>query len=109
MKTPLLKSNLLFKPSIVLASAVLTAASFFAPFARAADYLMPQTNGVWPVDPNPADPNSNTLAKPNDTIGLYDPYDLVNKEFRGYIGYEEGGKYYFGLKSGESILGCGAP
>jgi hypothetical protein len=145
MKTPLLKSNLLFKPSIVLASAVLTAASFFAPFARAADYLMPQTNGVWPVDPNPADPhsltnqfltygvdsdgnkiplktlritnnttqtvypilrdpNSNTLAKPNDTIGLYDPYDLVNKEFRGYIGYEEGGKYYFGLKSGESIL-----
>jgi hypothetical protein len=35
---------------------------------------------------------------------LYDPYDPVNKEYRGYIGYEEGGKYYFGLKPGQSIL-----
>ena len=34
----------------------------------------------------------------------YDPYDDPNKEYRGYIGYEERGKYYFGLKKGESIL-----
>ena len=37
-------------------------------------------------------------------VGLYDPYDPPNKEYRGYIGYEKGGKYYFGLKRNESIL-----
>ncbi|MBV9731409.1 MAG: hypothetical protein JO275_01450, partial [Verrucomicrobia bacterium] len=131
--------------SIVLASAVLTAASFIAPFARAATYLMPTgANGVQPFDPNPAapgsltrkiltygvdsddnqvplktlrisnntkqtvypimrDPNSNTIEG-STTHGLYDPYDPANKEYRGYIGYQEGGKYYFGLKPGESIL-----
>jgi hypothetical protein len=129
--------------SIVLASAVLTAASFLAPFARAAtDPLMPKDT---PFDPNPAapgsltrqiltygfdsdgnavplktlritnnsaqtvypimrDPNSAVLKAPNQDVGLYDPYDPVLKEYRGYIGYEEGGKYYFGLKRGESIL-----
>jgi hypothetical protein len=132
--------------SIVLAAAVLTAASLLAPFARAAtDPLMPTgANGVQPFDPNPAapgsltrqfltygvdsdgnpiprktlrisnntaqtvypimrDPNSNTL-KGSTTVGLYDPYDPANKEYRGYIGYEEGGKYYFGLKPGQSVL-----
>jgi hypothetical protein len=132
--------------SIVLAAAVLTAASLLAPFARAAGpYLMPTgPNGLQPFDPNPAapgsptnkfltygvdsdgnkvplktlritnntaqtvypimrDPNSSTL--PTDaTVGLYDPYDPVLKEYRGYIGYEDGGKYYFGLQPGESIL-----
>jgi hypothetical protein len=146
MKTPLLKSNLLIKPSIVLAAAVFTAASLLAPFARAAtDPLMPTgPNGVQPFDPNPAapgsltrqfltygvdsdgnpvplktlrisnntaqtvypimrDPNSNTIEG-STTVGLYDPYDPANKEYRGYIGYEEGGLYYFGLKPGQSIL-----
>jgi hypothetical protein len=146
MKTPLLKSNFLIKPSIVLA-ALLTAASLLVPVARAAEppYLMPSgPGGVQPFDPNPAapdsltrrfmtygvdadgttvplktlritnntgqtvypimrDPNSNVLAS-NKTVGLYDPYDPPDKEYRGYIGYEEGGKYYFGLKKGESIL-----
>src|SRR5215472_1313841 len=47
--------------SIVLASAVLTAASFLAPFARAAtDPLMPEKDGVQPFDPNPAAPGSLT-------------------------------------------------
>lgn len=55
------------------------------------------------VYPIMRDPNSNTI-KGSETIGLYDPYDPANKEYRGYIGYEEGGKYYFGLKKGESIL-----
>jgi hypothetical protein len=55
------------------------------------------------VYPIMRDPNSNTL-KGSETIGLYDPYDPANKEYRGYIGYEQGGKYYFGLKKGESIL-----
>jgi hypothetical protein len=132
--------------SIVLAAAVLTAASLLAPFARAAtDPLMPTgPNGVQPFDPDPAapgsltrqfltygvdsdgnpiplktlrisnntaqtvypimrDPNSNTL-KGSTTVGLYDPYDPANKEYRGYIGYKEGGLYYFGLKPGQSIL-----
>jgi hypothetical protein len=70
MKTPLLKSNLLIKPSIVLAAAVLTAASFLAPSTGAAadlTYLMPTgrgggqpDNGIQPFDPNPADLNSLT-------------------------------------------------
>ena len=55
------------------------------------------------VFPIMRDPNSNFLASDN-TVGLYDPYDPVDKEYRGYIGYEEGGKYYIGLKEGESIL-----
>ena len=49
------------------------------------------------------DPNSNILES-NSAVGLYDPYDPPNKEYRGYIGYEEGGKFYFGLKKGKSIL-----
>ena len=153
MKTLLFKSNLLIKPSIVLATAVLTAVSFLAPSVRAADpaYLMPTglggghtDDGIQPFDPNPAAPGSitrkfltygkdadgntvpiKTLRITNNTtqtiypimrdpnsigivkdspIGLYDPYDPTNQEYRGYIGYQEGGKYYFGLKKGQSIL-----
>jgi hypothetical protein len=70
MKTPLLKSNLLIKPSIVLATAVLTAASLLAPSTGAAadpTYLMPTgpgggqpDDGIQPFDPNPAAPGSLT-------------------------------------------------
>ena len=151
MKTLLLKSNSLIKPSIVLVAAVLTAASLLAPFARAdTAYKMPTgpggglaDDGIQPFDPNPAAPDSRTrkfmtysvdsdgtavpkktlritnntaqtvypiLRDPNsitikdETKGLYDPYDDPNREYRGYIGYEQGGKFYFGLKKGESIL-----
>jgi hypothetical protein len=128
--------------SIVLAAAVLTAASFLAPFARAATgpYEMPKTT----FDPNPAAPGSQTQAvlkygvdpkgepiplktlritnnttqtvypimrDPNSKItalnpkvGLYDPWDDPKREYRGYIGYEKDGKYYFGLERGQSIL-----
>jgi len=55
------------------------------------------------VYPIMRDPNSNVLEH-NNKVGLYDPYDAPNKEYRGYIGYSQGGKYYFGLKAGESIL-----
>jgi Spy/CpxP family protein refolding chaperone len=110
--------------SIVMAAAVLTAASLLAPFARAAtDPLMPSGPNGQPFDPNPAapgsptnqfmrygvdsdgnsiplktlritnntaqtvypimrDPNSNTL-KNNKEVGLYDPYDPANMEYRG--------------------------
>jgi hypothetical protein len=43
-----------------------------------------------------------TTAAPK--VAAYDPYDPPNHEYRGYIGYVEGGKYYFGLKPGQSIL-----
>jgi hypothetical protein len=55
------------------------------------------------VYPIMRDPNSNTIEN-STTVGLYDPYDPANKEYRGYIGYAKGGKYYFGLKPGQSIL-----
>src|SRR4029077_6435951 len=61
MKTPLLKSNLLFNPSIVLAAAVLTAAFLPVPFARAADPLMPDgPGGRQPFDPHSPNPGSLT-------------------------------------------------
>ena len=58
------------------------------------------TDTVYPII---RDPNSNILVS-DPAVGLYDPYDPPNKEYRGYIGYEKGGKYYFGLKRNESIL-----
>jgi hypothetical protein len=60
-------------------------------------------NTAQTVYPIMRDPNSNTIEG-STTTGLYDPYDPANKEYRGYIGYEEDGKYYFGLKPGQSIL-----
>ncbi|MBX3734199.1 MAG: hypothetical protein KF791_16610 [Verrucomicrobiae bacterium] len=37
-------------------------------------------------------------------IGLYDPYDPVETEYRGYIGYQgTDGQFYFGLPGGKSI------
>ncbi len=60
-------------------------------------------NTAGTVYPVMRDPNSAVLGH-NSAVGLYDPYDPPNKEYRGYIGYDEGGKYYFGLKKGQSIL-----
>ena len=60
-------------------------------------------NTAGTVYPIMRDPNSNVLAS-NKAVGLYDPYDPPDKEYRGYIGYKEGTKYYFGLKTGQSIL-----
>jgi len=53
------------------------------------------------VYPIMRDPNS--ALQSNNKTGLYDPFDLPNKEYRGYIGYKEGEQYYFGLKKGDSI------
>lgn len=58
------------------------------------------TQTIYPIL---RDPNSNTLQS-NSAIGLYDPYDPPNKEYRAYIGYQQNGKYYFGLQKGQSIL-----
>jgi len=47
-------------------------------------------NTAQTVYPIMRDPNSNILQS-NPAVGLYDPYDPPNKEYRGYIGYEKGG------------------
>ena len=57
-------------------------------------------NTVYPIM---RDPNSKLLVT-DPGRGLYDPYDLPDKEYRGYIGYEKDGQFYFGLKRNESIL-----
>lgn len=36
-------------------------------------------------------------------VGLYDPYDATNLEYRAYIGYKEGDTYNLGLRKGESV------
>ena len=58
-------------------------------------------NTLYPVMINP-----NTTTLPTDpSIGLYNPYDPIKKDYRGYIGYKgDDGQYYFGLKAGQSIL-----
>ncbi|MDR3639465.1 MAG: hypothetical protein P4L84_37035 [Isosphaeraceae bacterium] len=35
--------------------------------------------------------------------GYYDPFDGINQEYRGYIGYTSGGNDYLGLQVGHSI------
>src|SRR5262245_18981426 len=118
MKTALFKPDLFIKPSIVLAGAVLTAASLLIPVAQAeTDSPMPPGTRF---DPNPADQGSITSQfltygvdkdghQPNPTktmritnntertvypmmrdpnIPQYDPYDLPNMEYRGYISYK---------------------
>lgn len=36
--------------------------------------------------------------------GLYDPYDPINTEYRGYVGYQDtNGSYNFGVRAGQSV------
>jgi hypothetical protein len=60
-------------------------------------------NAADTVYPMMRSPNTGTITI-NPAVAVYDPYDPANMEYRGYIGYAEGGKYYFGLKPGQSIL-----
>lgn len=56
---------------------------------------------VFPVlrDGNEASTTVNT------NVGLYDPYDPVRMEYRGYIGYQGAdNKFYFGLQQGQTII-----
>ena len=40
----------------------------------------------------------------NSGVGLYDPYDPVGTEYRGYVGYQgTDNRYYFGLQRGQTI------
>lgn len=60
------------------------------------------TETIYPIfrDGNEA------ATKTNPAVGLYDPYDAVNREYRGYVGYKEGpnGPYRFGIKPNKSVL-----
>ncbi len=50
--------------------------------------------------------NSNVVTdknSPNFGLGLYNPYDPVEREYRGYVGYIENGEYYLGLRPGETV------
>lgn len=50
--------------------------------------------------------NNNVVSNNNNGnqgLGLYDPYDPANQEYRGYIGYKENGQYYLGLKPGQTV------
>ena len=49
--------------------------------------------------------DANASAAKDKTTGLYDPYDPLNQEFRGYIGYKDPktGKFYLGLRPGETF------
>lgn len=59
-------------------------------------------NSGQTVYPIMRDPNVAETAK-GSKLPLYAPYDQLDREYRGYIGYKEGNKYYFGLKNNESI------
>src|SRR5262249_9466499 len=50
--------------------------------------------------------NNNAVTNNNNGhqgLGLYDPYDPVNLEYRAYIGYKVGSNYFLGLKAGDTV------
>lgn len=48
--------------------------------------------------------SANSKASSTDpSVGAYDPYDPLNQEFRGYIGFRDQEKLRFGLKPSQSI------
>jgi hypothetical protein len=47
--------------------------------------------------------DENSQPAPGGTESLYDPFDPLNQEYRGYIGYTSGGQNYLGLRPGQQI------
>ncbi len=47
--------------------------------------------------------DENSQPAPGGTESLYDPFDPLNQEYRGYIGYSQGGQNYLGLPAGQEI------
>ncbi len=47
--------------------------------------------------------DANNVPSNSPTTSLYDPYDNITQEYRGYIGYADGKKDYLGLPAGKSI------
>ncbi|MFO1460687.1 MAG: hypothetical protein U1G08_14940 [Verrucomicrobiota bacterium] len=62
-----------------------------------------QNNSSVTVYPLLRDGN-NSATTNNPPVGLYDPYDPINVEYRGYVGFQDtDGTYNFGLPPGQSI------
>ncbi|HMO65182.1 MAG TPA: hypothetical protein PKE47_08180 [Verrucomicrobiota bacterium] len=62
-----------------------------------------RNNAIFTVFPVMRDGNEAETGG-DDSVGLYDPYDPIKLEYRGYIGYQGGdGRYYFGLRPGQEI------
>src|SRR5262245_29051817 len=60
-------------------------------------------NTEFTVYPVMRDGNEAETQK-NSGVGLYDPYDPVKTEYRGYVGYKgTDNEYYFGHTKGETI------
>lgn len=63
------------------------------------------TDTVYPIL---RDGNEAAVSGVEPKVGLYDPWDPVDREYRGYIGYEgtgkNKGKYFFGIPKGKSVL-----
>ncbi len=49
------------------------------------------------------DANSRATSTNYPGTGTFDPFDPINQEYRGYIGYTDGGQNYLGLLPGKSI------
>jgi hypothetical protein len=49
--------------------------------------------------------DSNSRSDPGEYVGTgtFDPFDPINQEYRGYVGYSSGGQNYLGLLPGQSI------
>jgi hypothetical protein len=47
--------------------------------------------------------DENSQAAPGGTESLYDPFDPLNQEYRGYVGYTQSGQDYLGLAAGQEI------
>jgi hypothetical protein len=72
-------------------------------------YLRIRNNTSQTVYPIMRDQNPNLVvdsngAPINPLTGLYDPFDAPKKEYRGYIGYQKGQNFYYGLKPNETIV-----
>ncbi|MBL9172702.1 MAG: hypothetical protein JNL10_04135 [Verrucomicrobiales bacterium] len=62
-----------------------------------------QNNSPVTVYPILRDGN-NSATTNNPPVGLYDPYDPINVEYRGYVGYRDtNGLFLFGLPPGQSV------
>lgn len=62
-----------------------------------------KNNTLFPIYPVLRDGNEAVTAI-GSSIGLYDPYDPVMTEYRGYLGYQGiDNQYYFGLPPGQTI------
>ncbi|HAB15094.1 MAG TPA: hypothetical protein DCE44_01470 [Verrucomicrobiales bacterium] len=61
-----------------------------------------RNNSPITIYPVMRDGNEAETAK-DSNIGLYDPYDQVRREYRGYLGFQTNNTFYFGIQSGQTM------